>query len=113
MKSLSALLGTKKVRQRYSRPSSGWPVCVTFLSPASSISRGMYSSPSGFSWSVVWSRTVGSAFMTAGLVGVPLPEGETWGGDPWGRADVCSWGVCTGGAMPLCGGWEPRLGDPA
>jgi hypothetical protein len=51
--------------------------------------------------------------MTAGLVGVPLADGEAWGGDPWGSADVCSWGVCTGGAMPVCGGWEPRLGDAA
>ena len=55
--------------------------------------------------------------MTAGLVGVDLAEGEGCVGEVWGRGDVCSCGVCTGGAMAACvgvgGGSDPRAGLPA
>ena len=68
---------------------------MTFFSPASSYSRGMYSSPSGPNWSVVWSLTVGSALMTD--LGVVFGGGDdcvgvtfvTWDGN----AEVCDSGV--------------------
>ena len=68
---------------------------MTFFSPASSYSRGMYSSPSGPNWSVVWSLTVGSALITD--FGVVFGGGEDCVGVTLvicdGNAAVCDCGV--------------------
>jgi len=83
----------------------------TFFSPASSISRGMYSSPSAPSWSVVWSLTVGKALTTV----VFCPEagvclwGEACEGEDW-FPPCLIWGVCTASGDDRWTGWDAICG---